>query len=66
MIFFNPFHINTFEEKNPLLSDPFEDEKSFQTNGIIPQLDPNYNNGLNPSNFTHNADDIIPNSNEKK
>ena len=64
MIFFNPFHINTFEEKNPLLSDPFEDEQSFQTNGIIPQLDPNYNNGLNPSNFTHNADDIIPNSNE--
>ena len=64
MIFFNPFHINTFEEKNPLLSDPFEDEQSFQTNGIIPQFAPNYNNGLNPSNFTHNADDIIPNSNE--
>ena len=64
MIFFNPFHINTFEEKNSLISDPFEDYQSFQTNGIIPQLDPNYNNGLNPSNFTHNADDIIPNSNE--
>ena len=64
MIFFNPFHINTFEEKNPLLSDPFEDEQSFQTNGMIPQFDPNYNNGLNPSNLTHNADDIIPNSNE--
>ena len=64
MIFFNPFHINTFEEKNPLLSDPFEDEQSFQTNGMIPQLDPNYNNGLNLSNFTHNADDIIPSSNE--
>ena len=64
MIFFNPFHINTFEEKNSLLSDPFEDEQSFQTNGMIPQLDPNYNNGLNLSNFTHNADDIIPNSNK--
>ena len=64
MIFFNPFHINTFEEKNPLLSGPFEDDQSFQTNGIISQFDPNYNNGLNPSNFTHNADDIIPNSNE--
>ena len=64
MIFFNPFHINTFEEKNSLLSDPFEDEQSFQTNGIIPQLDPNYNNGLNHINLTHNADDIIPNSNE--
>jgi len=64
MIFFNPFHINTFEEKNPLLSDPFEDDQSFQTNGIISQLDPNYNNGLNPINLTHNADDIIPNSNE--
>ena len=46
MIFFNPFHINTFEEKNPLLSDPFEDEQSFQTNGMIPQFDPNYNNNL--------------------
>ena len=64
MIFFNPFHINTFEEKNSLLSDPFEDEQSFQTNGIIPQLDPNYNNSLNTINFTHNADDIIPNSNK--
>jgi hypothetical protein len=64
MIFFNPFHINTFEEKNPLLSDPFEDAQSFQTNGIISQLDPNYNNNLNTINFTHNADDIIPNSNE--
>ena len=64
MIFFNPFHINTFEEKNSLLSDPFEDYQSFQTNGIIPQLDPNYNNGLNSINLTHNADDIIPNSNE--
>ena len=64
MIFFNPFHINTFEEKNSLLTDPFEDEQSFQTNGMLPQFDPNYNNGLNPSNFTHNADDIIPNSNE--
>ena len=64
MIFFNPFHINTFEEKNFLLSDPLEDEQSFQTNGIIPQLDPNYNNSLNTINFTHNADDIIPNSNE--
>ena len=64
MIFFNPFHINTFEEKNSLISDPFEDDQSFQTNGIIPQLDPNYNNGLNAINLTHNADDIIPNSNE--
>ena len=64
MIFFNPFHINTFEEKNSLISDPFEDDQSFQTNGMIPQFDPNYNNGLNPSNLTHNADDIIPNSNE--
>ena len=64
MIFFNPFHINTFEEKNSLSSDPFEDEQSFQTNGMIPQFDPNDNNGLNPSNLTHNADDIIPNSNE--
>ena len=64
MISFNIFNINTFEEKNPLLSDPFEDEQSFQTNGMIPQLDPNYNNNLNTINFTHNADDIIPNSNE--
>ena len=64
MIFFNPFHINTFEEKNPLSSDPFQDDQSFQTNGMVPQFDPNYNNGSNPSNFTHNADDIIPNSNE--
>ena len=64
MIFFNPFHINTFEEKNSLLSDPFEDAQSFQTNGIISQLDPNYNNNLNTINFTHNADDIIPNSNK--
>ena len=64
MIFFNPFHINTFEEKNSLLSDSFEDDQSFQTNGIIPQFDPNYNNGLNPINLTHNADDIIPSSNE--
>ena len=64
MIFFNPFHINTFEEKNSLISDPFEDDQSFQTNGIIPQLDPNYNNGLNHINLTHNADDIIPSSNE--
>jgi len=64
MIFFNPFHINTFEEKNPLLSGPFEDDQSFQTNGIISQFDPNYNNNLNTINFTHNADDIIPNSNE--
>jgi len=64
MIFFNPFHINTFEEKNFLLSDPFEDAQCFQTNGIISQLDPNYNNNLNTINFTHNADDIIPNSNE--
>ena len=64
MIFFNPFHINTLEEKNYLLSDPFEDDQSIQTNGIISQFDPNYNNGLNLSNFTHNADDIIPSSNE--
>ena len=64
MIFFNPFHINTFEEKNPLLSDPFEIDQSIQTNGMVPQFDPNYNKSLNLFNFTHNADDIIPNSNE--
>ena len=61
-------YTNTFGEKNfvnrSLLSDSFGDDQSVRTNERMPPYDQNYNNDFSPFNFTNNADDIIPNSNE--